>query len=218
MTASTVECWVNPNVVKLDEHQRWEPRFFWARRNQTVYLSEVKHFPLPDLYELRPDAWSECDELNGSIETNRAYLSGMAKDQPMAARQLNREIKMMLVKRKAVKMIFFEADRLIKQANAQANKPKKKDKIITNRKDLELHDQICRQMKYFKTQVMYELLRDQMGCAAIEALEMSCVEPAIQRLIAWGEKDMPAKLIEHEAESQRRELAAKSKRLTNKGA
>lgn len=140
----------------------------------------------------------------------------------MAVRQLNKGIKMMLVKRKAIKAIFFEADRLIKRANTEKNKPKASRRLITNQEEYDAYQKVNKKMSRFKSQAFCELVEERIGAEAIESLRVASVEPAIQMLITWGKEiDVPAELIQHTVESERKELAARIKSFntnTTKGA
>lgn len=130
----------------------------------------------------------------------------------MAVRQLNKEIKMMLVKRKSIKAIFFEADRLIKRTNIAKNKPKTKRRLVASQEDLDTHQKTSKQMTRFRNFVLHELTEKRIGANAFESLGLASVEPAIEMLIAWGkENNIPAQFIQHEVESQRKELAARTK-------
>lgn len=194
MQASSVECWVNPHLAK-EPQAKWEPKFFWPRQDREILLSDLEEMEQKDLESLRSDLKAEIEELKRSISVDRQSLSVIGDAQPMEARRLNRSVRAMLVKRKALMILESEAGRIFKELRNRHINTLKEHKFQEHRRAL-------RALEYFKRKVLMRLIIESIGVDAFEALKAKSLGPAISLFSGWAKSHISSEMADHLVQSQ----------------
>ena len=171
---------------------------FWDREGRNVTLGELQEMTQDQLANISSDMRISVAHINTIIDVEKEALAKLTSNQPMAMQEAKRSVRSLSAKKMALKRVGLEAERLIKERNREANKPKpKRERIITTKADLDVFLAIQGKMQYLRRKHLFAMIRAELGQERFAQLEKEASTMAAPELKNWASSEkMPAVMIE----------------------
>ena len=159
----------------------------WEREGRCVFIDELPGMTTDRLRTLKDDMRLVNSTCNHMIATDQILLAQCPATQPMTAREIRKRISRLLTSKNQAKLIMIEADRLIRDRNREANKPKnKKSPICMNQADHNELTGISRKLQSLKMQALFPALRREIGIERFGKIEAEASAVAVSQFKEWA--------------------------------